>query len=573
MNLRIDTSDAATGMHLARMGRFVDALPYLERAQSETPDHLPLLHAVASALQMAGRRSDAAALYRRTADRLPENAEVLTGWARVSLLMGDLQQAVSLLARALAADRRLAASGGMLEMLLVGIADPDMSCALLEPLVVRYPEQADLLLRYAHALTLAERMGEAVKTYERLSVLQPLDPVPLIELARLASNRSEPERAMASLQSALKIATDHPAALWEQSQLGNGQLDAATLDQVHALMRTERDPWRLAPLHDILARHHDRAGEYALATAHIVQANAMQAAFVQPRAAYVPALVERETSATIGAFAAGVFQRLRDAGCEDRRPVFIIGMPRSGTTLLQQMLTSHPSIISVGEQTFAERGYQRAMRAAGSVPMERMPESVVLDAASWHLDALLDRVCRLALDPNAERLIDKLPDNYRFAGWLAIAFPNATIIHCLRDPRDVALSCWRTQFSSLAWSLDLDHIIHRIEQHRRLMRHWRATIGYRLTEIRYENLVANPDDVLRKLLSAMRLDWHPDVLAFTEARGFVRSASQYQVREQLNPRGVGHWRRYEAALRPFLPRLNTIVEQDALELTLFGDLP
>jgi tetratricopeptide (TPR) repeat protein len=570
MSLRMDTNDAATGMRLARMGRFADALPYLERAQRAAPEDLPLLHAVASAMQLAGRRADAVALYHRTADRLPENAEVLTGWARASLLMGGVQQAVTLLDHALAADVRLAAPGGMLENLLAEIADPDMSCTLLEPLADRYPERVDLLLRYAHALTLAERLDEAEKAYERLSVLQPLDPVPLVELARLAINRGEPERAMASLQAALKIAPDHPAALWEQSQLGNGLLDAAELDHLHALVRAERDPWRLAPLHDVLARHHDRAGEYAQAATHIVQANAMQAAFVQPRAAYVPALMERDTGATIGDFTPAVFQRLRDAGCEDDRPVFIVGMPRSGTTLLQQMLTSHPSIVSVGEQAFAQRGYQRA---AGGVPMERMPESVVRDAASWHLDSLLDRMRRLALAPDAKRIIDKLPDNYQLAGWLAIAFPNATIIHCLRDPRDVALSCWRTQFSNLAWSFDLDHIVHRIEQHRRLMRHWRATIGDRLTEIRYEHLVAKPEDVLRKLLSAMRLDWHPDVLAFTQTRGFVRSASQYQVRERLNPRGVGHWRRYEDALRPFLPRLNAIVAQDALELPPSGDSP
>jgi hypothetical protein len=127
------------------------------------------------------------------------------------------------------------------------------------------------------------------------------------------------------------------------------------------------------------------------------------------------------------------------------------------------------------------------------------------------------------------------------------------------------LSCWRTRFSRITWSLDLGNIAHRIEQHRRLMRHWRATIGDRLTEVRYERLVANPETELRRTLAAMGLDWHPDVLAFAERKGFVRSASQHQVREPLHARGVERWRNYEETLRPILPRLSEIAAQDALE--------
>ena len=97
------------------------------------------------------------------------------------------------------------------------------------------------------------------------------------------------------------------------------------------------------------------------------------------------------------------------------------------------------------------------------------------------------------------------------------------------------------------------------------MRHWRMTIGSRLTEIRYEALVADPETDLRRAFAAIGLDWHPDVLAFAEHKNFVRSASQYQVRQPLNARGIGHWRHYEETLQPILPRLNAIAAQDALE--------
>jgi hypothetical protein len=176
-----------------------------------------------------------------------------------------------------------------------------------------------------------------------------------------------------------------------------------------------------------------------------------------------------------------------------------------------------------------------------------------------------DRLRRLAIDSTSQRVVDKLPDNYMFAGWLRIAFPNAAIIHCLRDPRDVALSCWLTQFSQIQWSFELGHIAHRIEQHRRLMRHWRAAIGDHLTEVRYERLVADPETEIRRALAAIHVDWHPDVLAFSERKGFVSSASRQQVREPLHARSVERWRNYEDALQPILPRMHAIAAQDALE--------
>jgi hypothetical protein len=205
--------------------------------------------------------------------------------------------------------------------------------------------------------------------------------------------------------------------------------------------------------------------------------------------------------------------------------------------------------------------------AASGGTQESLASKAVAQAAQWHLRMLDDRVKRLGIAHDAERIIDKLPDNYLLAGWLRVAFPHAAIIHCLRDPRDVALSCWQTQFARIRWGLRLEHIAHRIEQHRRLMRHWRSTIGDRLIEVRYERLVANPETEIRRVLAAVGLDWHPGVLDFADRKGYVGSASRHQVRESLHARSIGRWRNYEDALRPVLPRLEVVVAQDASEAT------
>jgi tetratricopeptide (TPR) repeat protein len=561
----MNSTDAMTGLQLAQQGRLADALPYLDRANRAAPADVPLLHAVTNVLQWAGRMADAQSRYRLAASLLPEDPGVLTGWARSLLLTGDSSQAIALLDRALKRDPHYADPGGLFDMLLWEIDDADTASAILKPLVAQNPQHAGALLQYAKALAAAEYQGDAQDTYERYWKLRPEDPLPGVELARLAVNRGDSPSAVDYLQSALAIAPDYAPALWEKSQIEGERLDSSTLARVLELTHSEQHPFTLAALHDVLARHYDRIGEFATAAEHTARVNALQSRLVPPQGRYDPVQRERETDITIANHTPEVFRRLRNAGSKDRRPVFVMGLPRSGTTLLEQMLASHPAIASVGEQTFASASFRRALMASPGTMLEELPAALVGDAANWHLQMLEDRMRRLSLNSDAERIIDKLPDNYMFAGWLSIAFPNAAIIHCLRDPRDVALSIWRTQFSRITWSFDLDHIVHRMEQHRRVMRHWRTTIGGHLTEIRYEELVADPETQLRRALAAIGLDWDPDVLGFAGRKGFVRSASQHQVREPLHTRGIGHWRHYEETLQPILPRLDAIAAQDALD--------
>lgn len=568
----MNTSDATTGMQLAQMGRFADALPYLERAHRATPTELPLLHAVASVLQRTGRREDAAARYRSAASLVPGNIEVLTGWARALLLIGDHRQAIALLDRAIGLDPRCADAGGMLDMLLSEVEDADAACAILKPLVDRHTTHADLLRRYAIALTDAELLQEVNAAYERHRTLRPRDPLAHTELGRLAIDRGEFDTAMEHFRAALEIDPEYPSALWAKVQAEGGQLDPATLALAHRLAQSEQNAMSSAAFHDLLAQHYDRAGEYGLAADHTARVNALQAQLVPAQQRYSTRQWEHETDAAIRNYHPALFHRLRSAGSAERRPVFIIGLPRSGTTLLEQMLATHPRIIGVGEQWIARRSLLFALANTGG-KIETLTASAVGNAATWHLQALEDRAQRLSGRHNAIRIVDKLPDNYMLAGWLRIVFPNAAIIHCLRDPRDVALSCWQTQFSKLNWSFDLNHIVHRIEQHRRLMHHWRATIGNHLTQIRYEDLVANPETQVRRALAAIDLDWHPDVLAFAERKGIVRSASQFQVREPLHARRIDRWRNYEEALRAILPRLDAIAAQDALESAITENLP
>ena len=155
----------------------------------------------------------------------------------------------------------------------------------------------------------------------------------------------------------------------------------------------------------------------------------------------------------------------------------------------------------------------------------------------------------------AERIVDKMPDNYTHLGLLAVLFPRATFIHCTRNLRDVAVSCWMTDFRSIRWANDPQHIATRFQQYHRLMKHWKKTLPVPIHEVNYEETVAGLEAVARRLLEACGLDWEPACLRFHETQRPVRTASVTQVRQPIYKQSVARWKNYETTLAPLFAAL------------------
>jgi hypothetical protein len=169
--------------------------------------------------------------------------------------------------------------------------------------------------------------------------------------------------------------------------------------------------------------------------------------------------------------------------------------------------------------------------------------------AGWHLDRLRE------LDGVHERVVDKMPDNYQCLGWIATLHPRAKIIHCRRDVRDVAVSCWITNFARIRWANDLEHLAERINEYLRLMAHYRAVLPIPILEVSYEHLVADQEGVTRRLLDFVGLEWDEACLSFHRTERLVRTASVAQVRQPIYQRSVARWKHYEEALQPFLAKV------------------
>ena len=256
----------------------------------------------------------------------------------------------------------------------------------------------------------------------------------------------------------------------------------------------------------------------------------------------------------IAAFTPEFFERMRGFGLDTERPVFIVGLPRSGTTLIEQILASHSQVFGAGELRLAREAFESLPRALNveAAPVEcvaRLDRAITRRLAQRHLDRLAE------LNRPAPRVADKMPDNYLYLGLLATLFPRAKFIHCRRDLRDVAVSCWMTNFRSIRWANDPEHIAARFREYRRLMEHWRRVLPVPLLEVDYEETVADLEGVARRLIAWCGLDWEPACLDFHATARPVRTASVTQVRQPIYSQSVQRWKNYETALAPLLASL------------------
>jgi Flp pilus assembly protein TadD len=237
----------------------------------------------------------------------------------------------------------------------------------------------------------------------------------------------------------------------------------------------------------------------------------------------------------------------------DPAPVFIVGMPRSGTTLAEQIIASHPQAFGAGERSaldgaFAALGGGETPDAVARIAALGQP---ALDAAAQRYLTELH-----ALAPDAARIVDKLPGNFNYLGLAALMLPGARIIHCTRDPRDIGLSIFTYRFFGLhPYAHDLGDLGWYIGQHNRLMAHWREVLPSPILTLALKDWVDNFDGTLRRVLDFLDLPYDPACERFYERESRVRTVSRNQVRQPVNARGLGRWRTYEHHLQPLFTAL------------------
>lgn len=243
--------------------------------------------------------------------------------------------------------------------------------------------------------------------------------------------------------------------------------------------------------------------------------------------------------------------RVSDPGIyPDRTPVFIVGLPRTGTTLAERIISSHSKVRSLGETEFMQ---MMIRRASGVRSVEKLTADMITGASMAEISAIgrgyLDAIAyRLGDEP---LFIDKLPSNFLFLGFIAKAYPDVRILHVQRHPMDTCFSMYKQVFTwAYKFSYSLDHLGRYFVAHIRLLEHWRQLLADRLVDVAYESLVANPETETRRLLDELGLGFEQACLDFDRNRSPTTTASSVQVRQKIHTGSTGHWRRFAGELEP-----------------------
>lgn len=263
----------------------------------------------------------------------------------------------------------------------------------------------------------------------------------------------------------------------------------------------------------------------------------------------------RHVDAIADAFDATHFALTREWGNDGDVPVFIVGMPRSGTSLVEQILASHPEAYGAGErEEMPQLADRLPVRLNDTRAYPACVESLDGEAAADIADDYLAALRRL--DPHAARIADKMPGNFHHVGLIATLLPNASIVHCRRDPRDTCLSIFFGEFAgSHNHAYDLTNLGRYYRQYERLMAHWHAVLPGRILDIAYEDLVDGQEEWSRRLIAHCGLGWDPRCLDFHKTARSVRTRSNAQVRQPIYRSSVARWRAYESQLAPLLTAL------------------
>ncbi|HVC61286.1 MAG TPA: sulfotransferase [Acetobacteraceae bacterium] len=476
----------------------------------------------AVALQQQGDLLGAEKIYRAILKQYPKHFQTLSNLGTVLLVAERMEEAVPFLRKALNQD----------------------------------PNAPVVHTQLAWALGLLDRHEEALERAGRAIALHPELPGAHATLAQLLANLGRYAEAMGALGRAIELAPDQASYYCHWGHIARWTPDDPRLAGLEALAQKAASlpPSEQVALNFALAKADEDCGNIERAFRRQIEGGALQRRLFR----YDEAATLRELDDLCRALDAGWMAGHQGAGDPSALPVFVLGMPRSGSTLVEQILASHPKVRALGERLI----FVDALARICGTPT--VPASLAQRAARWpdadlrRLGALYREAVRRAVPADTARIIDKLPANFRYAGLIHAALPNARIIHTRRDPVDTCLSVFSILFSGLAQlhSYDLGELGRYYRAYEKVMAHWRDVLpaGVML-EVQYEAVVDDLEGQARRIVSHCGLEWDDACLEFHKSNRPVRTISHAQVRQPIYRRAVGRQRPPRHLLLPLLEAL------------------
>jgi tetratricopeptide (TPR) repeat protein len=539
------------GNLLRARGDRAGAVDHYRQAVAAKPEFAEALINLGVLLAELGERDEAIAQLESAHKLRPKDAEILVNLGAISVPI-SFAKATDAFRQALALQPDHFRALVNLGNLLASHKYTAEAAQCFERALAREPRNLQLRLALARALAEQDRADEAQACYEQVIAEDPTKIDAHLALARLHRHRGCFDDAGRAYANALHIDPHNTAALVGTVLHHKADLSPEQTVQVEQLAANPELPIEdRRHLHFALGQAKEASREYDAAFHHMAEANKLRLLeFESIDGPYDPSAEARQVEAIMQDFDAQHFERTAGFGIDSELPIYIVGMPRSGTTLCEQILASHSQVFGAGELPDIHQLVEDLTRDDASYA-KRLTATDVRTMAERELARLQER------GPSAQRITDKHPFNFRHLGLIATLFPRVRFVHCRRDPMDTCLSCFSQDLTHKAiWSGDLKTLGHAYRLYERLMAHWRAVLPARMLEVDYETVVDDLEGHTRRLIAFCGLEWEESCLDFHRTSRLVRTPSMEQVRRPIYRSSVGRWRKFEGHLAPLRDALS-----------------
>ena len=548
-----------------------------------TPDTTSLL--AAQKAHSAGDLQAAERLYRKALAQQPDSFDALNLLGVVRAQQGQYQEAKLLIAKAVALDPRHAGALSNLGNVLSELGRPQEAVESLTRALALEPDNVDAAYNLGNAFSKARRYEEALERYRDVLRRRPSFTAAQFAYSEALRQMGRHEEALAVLE---QVIAREPRSYDAENrrgailrELGRPEEALRAFDASIALDPTQTEPYlalvslkgvavddprvgameALARRNDLppdrrslllfaLAHAYERARRYDESFTYLLEANRLR----RSQVVYDERPGKRRFQRVRHFFTPELMAEKSGQGSMSELPIFVLGFPRSGTTLVEQILASHPAVHGAGELTFMGE-LAAGMKARGTL---HFPDCLpFLPAEEYRRcgEAYVERLRALA--PEAPRITDKMPDNHMFVGLIHLILPKAKIIHLRRDPLDTCLSCFSQHFASdINYAYDLRELGRYHRMYLDLMEHWRRVLpAGAMLEVQYESVVEDIETQARRILDYCGLPWDPRCIAFHETHRPVKTASVDQVRRPIYRSSLQRWKPYESRLGPLMEGL------------------
>jgi tetratricopeptide (TPR) repeat protein len=589
------TFDLQNAIALHQRGQMVEAERIYRNILKASRNHFDAQHLLGILKHEQGRNSEALGLIGAALKEKPNEAAALANYGVVCNALKRFDEALACCDKAIALKPDFEAAFNNRGLALYQLKRFDEALASYDKAVALKPDFAEAFCNRGLALYQLKRFDEALASFDKAVALKPDFAEAFCNRGFVLGKLKRFDEALASYDKALAIKPDFVEALNDRAieMLVLGRLAEAQRDIERAIQLAPRNPRyyytlgqitryvaadpRVAAmeelvhdatslaiddrinLHFALAKAYEDLGRPERAFSQLLAGNALK----RSQITYEETITVRMHSQIQETFTPELLQTFQNVGEPSRVPIFIVGMPRSGTTLIEQILASHPDVFGGGELDFLSKVVADIQPSDNNLEVSReLVSSIPSEQFRQIGESYLAKIKRLA--PAAARVVDKMPANYLNVGLIHLALPNAPIIHVVRDPVDTCISCFSQLFTGeLNYTYDLAELGRYYGHYQALMAHWHQVLPLgRILDVRYEEVVANLEGMARRIVAHCGLEWDAHCLAFHQTKRPIRTASVTQVRRPIYKSSMGHRFKYETFLAPLLAELSITRSSD-----------